>query len=142
MAEHWIIPCNVKVFNVIEHFKDKKTVIWKNSFTIKKGDVAYIYLGSPYSEIRYKCKVINDEIDDQTLRMNSYAIPAKKSNNYFSKKEKYVELEYICCFPEKTFPLNDLRENGLGQVQIQARIDRRLQAYITRVEEKILGGEE
>ena len=142
MAEHWIIPCNVKVFNVIEHFKDKKTVIWKNSFTIKKGDVAYIYLGSPYSEIRYKCKVINDEIDDQTLRMNSYAIPAKKSNNYFSKKEKYVELEYICCFPEKTFPLNDLRENGLGQVQIQARTDRRLQAYITRVEEKILGGEE
>ena len=142
MAEHWIIPCNVKVFNVIDHFKDKKTVVWKNSFTMKKGDIAYIYLGSPYSEIRYKCKVINDEIDEQTLRLNAYAIPAKKSNNYFSKKEKYVELEYISSFPEKTFPLNDLRENGLGQVQIQARTDRRLQAYITSMEERIIGGED
>ena len=142
MAEHWIIPCNVKVFNVIEHFKDKKTVVWKNSFTMKKGDIAYIYLGSPYSEIRYKCEVINDEIDEQILSLNAYAIPAKKSNNYFSKKEKYVELEYICSFPEKTFPLNDLRENGLGQVQIQARTDRRLQAYITNMEERIIGGED
>lgn len=142
MTEHWIIPCNVKVFNVIEHFKDKRTVIWKNSFTMKKGDIAYIYIGSPYSEIRYKCRVINDEVDEQTLKSNSYAIPAKKSNNYFSKKEKYVELEYICSFKEKIFPLSVLRENGLGQVQIQARTDRKLQAYITSVEERIIGGED
>lgn len=137
MSEHWIIPCNVKVFNVIEHFRDTKTVIWKNSFTMKKGDIAYIYIGNPISEIRYKCMVISDEVDDQKLNENSYAIPAKKSNNYFSKKEKYVELEYICEFPEKTFPLNDLRENGLGQVQIQARTDRRLQAYISSMEKRL-----
>ena len=137
MSEHWIIPCNIKVFNVIEHFKDTKTVIWKNSFTMKKGDITYIYIGNPVGEIRYKCMVINDEVDNQTLSKNTYAIPAKKSNNYFSKKEKYVELEYICEFPEKTFPLNDLRENGLGQVQIQARTDRRLQAYISSVEKRL-----
>lgn len=137
MSENWIIPCNVKVFNVIEHFKDSKTVIWKNSFTMKKGDIAYIYIGNPISEIRYKCMVISDEVDKRTLSENVYAILAKKSNNYFSKKEKYVELEYICEFPAKTFPLNDLRKNGLGQVQIQARTDRRLQAYISSVEKRL-----
>ena len=33
--------------------------------------------------------------------------------------------------------LNDLRENGLGQVQIQARTDRRLQAYISSTENRL-----
>lgn len=134
MAEHWIIPCNIKIFDVITHFKTNKHVIWKNSFTMKTGDIAYIYLGSPYSEIRYKCKVISNEVDDQTLRENPYAISEKKSNNYFSKKEKYIELEYICEFPEKLFTLLKLREHGLGQVQIQARTDRRLQKYLDEIE--------
>lgn len=45
MLEKWIIPCNVKRFNVIEHFKNNDTVVWKNSFTIHAGDIVYIYLG-------------------------------------------------------------------------------------------------
>lgn len=144
MSEHWIIPCNVKVFNIIEHFRERKTVIWKNSFTIMTGDVAYIYLGSPYSEIKYKCNVISTDVDENKLRDNAYAIPAKKSNNYFSKKEKYIEMEYVCEYPEKTFPLEDLRAHGLGQVQIQARTDRRLQQYLDAEECKIMqnGGED
>lgn len=47
MAEHWIIPCSVKVYDIIEHFKKQNLVVWKNSFTIRKGDIAYIYIGSP-----------------------------------------------------------------------------------------------
>ena len=44
MAEHWIIPCSVKVYDIIEHFKKQNLVVWKNSFTIRKGDIAYIYI--------------------------------------------------------------------------------------------------
>ena len=78
MIEHWIIPCNLKVFDVIAHFKANKQVVWKNSFTIKAGDIAYIYLGQPYSEIKYKCRVISNDVDDELLNKNAYAIPAKK----------------------------------------------------------------
>ena len=80
------------------------------------------------------------KVDEQLLQANSYAIPAKKSNNYFSKKEKYIVMEYICEYPEGTFTLEDLREHGLGQVQIQARTDRRLQAYLTEVETQLQNG--
>ena len=107
MTENWIIPCNVKFFDVITHFKENKRVVWKNSFTIQKGDTAYLYLSNPYGEIRYKCIVVNDKVDDELLRANSYAIPPKKSNNYFSKKEKYIELEYVREFPEGTFLLQN-----------------------------------
>ena len=140
MAENWVIPCNVRFFDLIEHFKTNTKVVWRNAFTIRKGDIAYIYIGRPYGEIRYKCRVINDQVDDELLQANKYAIPAKKSNNYFSKKEKYIEMEFVCEYPEGTFSLERLREHGLGQVQIQARTDRRLQAYLTEVESSLESG--
>lgn len=140
MFEKWIIPCNISFFNLIKHFEKNKTVVWRNAFTIHKGDIAYIYIGRPYGEIRYKCRVISDQVDEQLLQENTYAIPAKKTNNYFSKKEKYIVMEYICEYPEGTFPLESLRKHGLGQVQIQARADRRLQAYLTEIETQLEKG--
>ena len=141
MSEKWIIPCNVKFFDVVQHFKENKRVVWKNSFTIRKGDIAYIYLGQPYGEIKYKCIVVSDTVDDEKLNANAYAIPQKKSNNYFSKKLKYIEMELVCEYPEGTFKFEDLKSNGLGQVQIQARADRHLQQYLSDMESSIIGGE-
>ena len=141
MAENWIVPCNVKVYDVITHFQKSETIVWKNSFTIRKGDIAYLYLSSPYGEIKYKCIVVSDTVDDELLQQNRYAIPQKKSNNYFSKKEKYIQMKLEQEYPEGTFPLSALREHGLGQVQIQARTDRRLQGYIDSVEETLICGE-
>ena len=130
MVENWIIPCNTKHFDLVEHFKANTTAVWKNSFTIKAGDIVYIYLSSPYSEIRYKCHVISDKVSDELLRENAYAIPVKESHNYFSKRVKFIQIEKDCEYPAGTFPLAELRDNGLGQVQIQARTDRRVQAYL------------
>ncbi len=137
MAENWIIPCNIRFFDITEHFSKQTCVVWKNSFTIKKGDTAYIYIGSPVGEIRYKCIVVADHVDEETLQRNSYAIPAKKSNNYFSKKIKYIELELVKQYPDGTFTLEHLREHGLGQVQIQARTSRMLQSYITEIDNQL-----
>lgn len=132
--EHWIVPCNIKYFNIIEHFSKSDTVVWKNSFTIRPGDVVYIYVGAPYGEIKYRCSVVTDTVDEDTLAQNSYAIPTKPSNNYFSKKVKYIIMKNEGRFPDKTLTLEAMRDHGLGQVQIQARTDRRLQAFIDDVE--------
>lgn len=137
--EKWIIPCSIKIYDVIEHFKNNRHIVWRNAFTIRPGDIAYIYVGSPYSEIKFKCRVIADVTEDEKkLQENSYAIPAKKVHNFFSKKDKYIELEYLDAFPEHKLTLAKLREHGLGQVQIQARTDRRLQAYIDSVEDELM----
>lgn len=142
MIEKWIIPCNVKRFDIIEHFKNNETVVWKNSFTIHKGDIAYIYLGSPFGEIRYRCSVISDTVDEQTLQENRYAIQEKNSNNYFSKKIKYIQLKLDYEYPAGFFPLAKLKENGLGQVQIQARPDRNLKRYLEDMEHKLMEGDD
>ncbi len=137
MKELWIIPCNTKHFNVAEHFNNIKTVVWRNSFSIRKGDVAYIYLSAPFSEIRYRCNVISEEVDYETLQANSYAVPAKTSNNYFSKKVKYMILELDRTFPQGKYTLEELKKHGLGQVQIQARADRRLRDYLLATEDQL-----
>ena len=94
-------------------------------------DIVYIYIGRPYSEIRYKCRVINDCVSEELLQANSYAISKIKSNNYYSKKEKYMQLECVCEYPEGFLTLEKLRDHGLGQVQIQARADRKVRAFLT-----------
>ena len=57
---------------------------------------------------------------------------------------KYIEMEFVCEYPEGVFTLEKLREHGLGQVQLQARTNRQLQQYLDNVEGSLLidGGEE
>lgn len=58
----WIIPANPKYYDVIHCFNNTDTILWKQSNRIKKGDIIYIYVGSPYSAILYKCEVLEADI--------------------------------------------------------------------------------
>lgn len=123
--ETWVFPCNVKFFNIFDHFKKRNTVVWKRRGSVHTGDVVYIYLGSPYKEIKYKCHVIADDISEEKVQMNSYAIPKKVSGT-----PHYIELELDQTFEEGKYPYEVLKENGLGQVQIPARASRRLKPFL------------
>lgn len=81
-------------------------------------------------------------VDEQTLQENRYAIQEKNSNNYFSKKIKYIQLKLDYEYPAGFFPLVKLKENGLGQVQIQARPDRNLKRYLEDMEHKLMEGDD
>lgn len=138
MKDSWIIPCNIKYFNVIEHFKKQNTVVWKNSFTMKEGDTAYLYLSQPYGEIKYKCTVVSNQVSEELLQKNSYAIVTKQSNNYFSKKPKYVELQLIGEYPTGKLTFEHLKAHGVGQFQIQARIPYQLKPLLEITESELI----
>lgn len=133
MSENWIVPCSVKFYDVVEHLRDKDTIVWRKVSALKEGDVAYLYLGSPYSEIKFKCHVIEDNVDEVTLKNNAYAI--KKSDSL--RKYKYIKMKVDFAYPDGVLSLNKLREHGLGQTQTQQRTDRRLQALIDSVNEEL-----
>lgn len=134
MNEKWIIPCNLKHFNVEEHFQTKKEAVWGNSFTMKIGDTVYIYVTAPESAIRFRCRIIADKVDEQTLLENAYAIPKHESHNYYSQKNKYVVLKLERRYPASLLTLAKLRLHGLGQVQMQARASRELNKYLSEVD--------
>ena len=131
--ENWIIPCSVKFYNVVEHLNQQDTIVWRKVSALKMGDIAYLYLGAPYSQIKYVCHVINDNVDEETLALNEYAI--KKNGS--SRKFKYLMLKLDYTYPNGELSLNKVREDGLGQTQIQARTDRQLQRFIDQVNNKL-----
>lgn len=130
MSENWIVPCSVKFFDVVKHFEENDTIIWRKVSALKKGDTAYIYIGAPYSEIKYKCHIVDDDVDEKTLQKNKYAIRKTESG----KRQKYIKMKLDYVYDDGELSLDKLRANGLGQTQIQARTDRRLQVYISDVD--------
>ena len=54
----WIIPCNLKYYDVDGAFSKLPRIDWKQSLkNVEVGDIVYIYVGTPVKAIRYKCLV-------------------------------------------------------------------------------------
>lgn len=127
--ENWIVPCNVKFFDIVNHFQKNDMVAWVRTSAIRKDDIVFLYLGAPYSQIKYKCKVEEEDIPEADV-LSKYSYAVRPSDKYDLKKKKYVLLKKIEEFDDGKFDLNSLRANGLGQVQKQARVDRRLLMFL------------
>lgn len=125
MSESWIVPCNIRFFDLVQHFREQHQVVWKKDSSIKQGDTVFIYIGAPYSEIHFRCRVCDDCVREQELLSHQYAIPANEKRN-----QHYMKLHLEKTFERSEFSLRTLKEHGLGQVQVQARVDRRLKRYL------------
>ena len=96
MHEKWIIPCNIKFFNLIEHFDHHSEVVWKAYKSMSVGDLAYIYIGVPFKKIMYKCEVIDKDIAFEIVKENQYAIRNKR----VSYNSSYIKLKLIKKFSQ------------------------------------------
>lgn len=105
----WIIPCNLKYYDIKGAFANLKTIDWKQSNKkIDVGDIIYIYVGVPISGIKYKCKVnkVNIafcEIDDSKF---------VRIGDVYEKYGNYMELEFIKEYNDDF--LNIKKMNSLG----------------------------
>lgn len=129
---HWIIPCSPKYFDVVEHFNKSDMIVWKRSSAIEIGDVVYIYVGKPYGQIKYKCTVVDDRVNKDTLSSNSYAILSRFEDNV-----RYVQLKKESEYANGILLLNDLKCHGVGQVQRQARAYKTTIEYIAQFEKEV-----
>lgn len=111
----WIIPCNLKYYDVNGAFAKLPRIDWKQSLKkVEVGDTVYIYVGTPVKAIRYKCLV------------NKVNLPAPEidDSDYIRNGEAYLgygnqmELELIRAYDAECLPLSKLREYGLkGNIQ-------------------------
>lgn len=126
--ENWIIPCNI-VYDVLAHFERKDTIVMGTVASLKKSDIAYLYLGAPFSQIKYRCHVLSDELDDATLSENNYAIRRRATH----RTPKYIMLKLDYTYPTDMLSLSVLKKHGLCQIQIQSHVNRTLQSYLDGV---------
>lgn len=131
---NWIIPCNIKLFDIAAHFVDNNEIIWKQDGRIQKGDTIYVYVGLPLSQIKYKCHVVDIDISREELLNNKYALVGNGLNDLI----RYMKLELDLTYKEGTLTLSDLKNNGLSTVRKQIKIYEPLLTLINR-EEEVMG---
>ena len=115
--KYWIIPCNVKAYDVVGAFNSLNTIDWKQSNNLKSaqnGDVVLIYLSAPYSCIKYICKI--KEVNKSQITIDDRVFVVKGDN--YVEYGNHMELELISEIEDNLLTLKILQENGMkGAVQ-------------------------
>ena len=132
MESCWILPCNINIFDVNAHFTTSKDLYWGATSATKVGDTLFVYVGRPFSEIKYRCRVIETNISEKTIKESNVAFLTIKKN-----KRNFIHLRLEISYPEHYFSYSDLVEHGLVSVQSQMRISDELEKYI-KGKEKVL----
>lgn len=104
-TNEWVIPANTKYFDVIEYFSKNRIIKWHQSLNMNTGDSVYIYLGQPYSCIKYKCIITNKDI-----------------NSLHDNKVKLMELEVIKEYSTDKYPFEMLKQYDLKAIRGARRI--------------------
>lgn len=115
--KYWIIPCNIKSYDVIGAFQSLKSVDWKQSRNLKSaeaGDIILIYVSAPFSCIKYICRINTVNKPKETIDDSAFVINGENYIEYGN----YMELRLLNTLEEDRLRLKDLQDNGMkGAVQ-------------------------
>ena len=127
----WIIPCNLKYYDVKGAFSKFKAIDWKQSAkNICVGDIVYIYVGKPISAIKYKCRVNKTNLSKVEIDDSEFVINGENYENYGN----HMELELIREYAGTELTRDMLVENGLkGNILGPRRVDVLIQESINKV---------
>ncbi len=127
----WIIPCNLKYYDVKGAFSKFKAIDWKQSAkNICVGDIVYIYVGKPISAIKYKCRVNKTNLSKVEIDDSEFVINGENYENYGN----HMELELIREYADTELTRDMLVENGLkGNIQGPRRVDVLIRESINKV---------
>lgn len=113
--EKWIIPCNLKYYNIVGAFQNLKKLNWKQSAkSIHVGDEVYIYVGSPVKAIKYRCKVNKVNLKSIEIDDSQFVLNGEQYENYGN----HMEIELIEGYNNQIYSLASLKAKGLtGNIQ-------------------------
>ena len=90
----WMIICNTQKFDLPMHFENTNKLVWKQPKNIEVGDKILIYLSTPFSAIKYACKVHEINISDKSRILQFY----KDKATNVKESDLYMEIELIHTF--------------------------------------------
>lgn len=111
----WIIPCNLKYYDVVGAFNKLHCIDWKQSTkSICVGDHVFIYVGKPIMAIKYKCLV--NKVNLHSIEINDSDFIINGEN--FEKYGCHMELKLLKKYSDDHFTLELLKAHGLkGNIQ-------------------------
>lgn len=126
----YIIPCNPKYYNVSGAMFNLKIVDWKQTNkNIEIGDIVYLYIGNPISEIKYKCKVNKVNLPSCEIDDTKYV----KNGEVFERYGNYMEIEFLKEYPDGYCTIKKMRDIGTkGNIQSQRTALKELVDYLDK----------
>ena len=103
----YIVPSNINMFDVISYVEHNNTFVWyKQPKEMKVGDLVYIYVGAPYSQILYKC------------------VCTKVNLKVYSNRD--MELKLLKNYKNNEYTYNFLKEHGCSFIRTPRSIPERV----------------
>lgn len=110
----WLIPCSPKDYDYENAFDELSDIDWRQSTNVEIGDIVYIYISSPISAIKYKCKVVKTNKPLMTIDDSKFYI----NQSSFTQNHKYMQLHLLTILNEEYFSFENLKKNSLiGNIQ-------------------------
>ncbi len=128
----WIVPCNIKYFNVIKAFEKLNEVYWKQSKNVSVGDTVYIYVSAPISALKYECAVTETNSPTNNIDDSEFVLDDTNFGNY----GRYMKLELVSEFDTELLRLETLKRFGLSNVQGPSIAKKELVDYIVTLTSK------
>ena len=117
--KEWIVPANMKYYDIINAFNSADNITWKQSSNILKGDIVYIYVGVPYSALMFKCIV------------KEANIPYKYKDENLSMS-RIMKLKLIKKYQKEEFNLEKLKKYGIKSIRSQRKITNELSKELNK----------
>ena len=100
----WLVPANPKYEDLSQTLGITGESLWKQSGSFIIGDTVYIYEGRPIGAVTYACEVTETNIP---YHFNQGGL----------HMEKVIRLSLLASYPQTQFPLERLRDYGVGSVR-------------------------
>ena len=110
---YWLIPANLKYYDIDSEFATSRIINWTQKASIKKGDYVGIYITAPVRAVRYLCQVLEADLDNDGYR-----------DDFSIKKLMTIQLLKTC--DDERFSSIALKEYGISNIRGPRRMTKSL----------------
>ncbi|EJN95066.1 MmcQ/YjbR family DNA-binding protein [Streptococcus ratti] len=97
--DFWIIPANLKYYDIDAEFAAHKINIWPQKASIQTGDYLFVYITAPTRALRYACRVLESGLQQPHA------------------KRKQMKLELLKKYDDSDFPIDRLKAHGVTNIR-------------------------
>ena len=138
----WIIPCNIKKYNVDGAFSKLDELEWSQGRNkVEVGDLVFIYVGMPVQCIKYKCEIIEKDIPVENCSLNDGEF-SLIGRPHITDSLLYMKIRLVDKYPEGVITLEEMQKRGVkGRIQSARRVPKDLETYIDWIDDSEADGD-
>lgn len=124
----WIISGNPKRYDVINAFRNLRTIDWTQSVNMEVGDIVYIYVSGDVKAICFRCRVNAVDLEEVTIDDSEYDL----SGEFDGSAGRYMTLEMLEEYKGDEFSREELMKHGFSSPLGPVRLTNTVKDYLEK----------